>query len=73
MKRMIWNEIRKRYPDEWVLLAEPETVKGLKIKAGIPIAHSANRSEIYRKQRSLEGDYAILFTGEIAKDKVFVL
>jgi len=22
--RMIWNEIRKRYPDEWVLLAEKD-------------------------------------------------
>ena len=73
MERMVWDEIKKRYPEEWVLLGEPETEKGLSISSGILIAHNPNRSEIYQKQRNLEGDYTILFTGEIAKDKIFVL
>lgn len=73
MERLAFNEIKTRYPDEWVLLKDPETVEGLSIKSGVLVAHSSNRDDIYRKQRNLKGDYAILFTGEIAKDKVFVL
>ncbi len=73
MERMIWQEIKARFPNEWVLLAQPETENGVRIKAGVPLAHSADRGVIYREQRNLHGDFAILFTGEIAKEKVFAL
>ncbi len=73
MKRITLDQIKKRYPNEWVLLAEPETDKMLNIKSGIVIAHSPQRSEIYLKQRGLEGNYAIEYTGDIAKNKIFVL
>ncbi|MFQ5706010.1 MAG: hypothetical protein ACE5HO_01090 [bacterium] len=46
MKRMSLNEIRKKYPDEWVLLAGPETDEFLNIKTAVVIAHSPHRSEI---------------------------
>ena len=73
MKHMNLHEIKKKYPDEWVLLAEPETDEVLNIKNAVVIAHSPQRSEIYLKQRHLEGHYAIEYTGEIAKSKVFAL
>lgn len=73
MERLTFDEIKKRHPDEWVLLAEPETESGLSIKSGVLVAHNPKRGEIYRKQLHLKGDYAILFTGDIAKNKIFVL
>lgn len=73
MERLTFNEIKKRHPDEWVLLADPEEANALTHLSGILIAHSPNRTDIYKKQRNLVGDYAILFTGNISKDKIFVL
>jgi hypothetical protein len=73
MERTTLDKIKKRHPNEWVLLAEPETDAMLNIKSGIVIAHSPHRSEIYLRQRGLEGNYAIEYTGEIAKNKIFVL
>ncbi|MFQ5627194.1 MAG: hypothetical protein ACE5I1_00420 [bacterium] len=73
MERMIFDEIKKSYPDEWVLLADPETDEILNLLSGIVVAHSTNRDDIYKRQLNLKGDYAIEYTGEIAKNKIFVL
>lgn len=47
MKRLTLEEIKNRYPNEWVLLADPETDSVLNIKTGIVVAHSPHRNEIY--------------------------
>jgi len=73
MERMALDQIRKKYPDEWVLLIEPETDKVLHIRSGIVAAHSPKRKDIYDKLQLYKERRAVYFTGEIGKDKVFAL
>ena len=73
MERLELQEIKKKYPDEWVLLIELETDESLNIRSGIVAAHSPKRTEIGEKLRQYDKRRAIYFTGEVAKDKIFAL
>ena len=61
------EEIKKKYREEWVLgevIEEDEFGQPTEIEL---IAHSKARDEIYDKQRDLNKDVAIIYTGEIPK------
>ena len=60
------EEIKKKYREEWVLaevIEEDEFGQPTEVEL---IAHSKAR-EIYEKQRELNKDIAIIYTGEIPK------
>lgn len=62
------EEIKKKYKDEWVLLRVSKVDNsGFPIKGEV-IAHSKTRDSIYERQRELEGDLAVIYTGEIPKE-----
>ena len=72
-----FEDIKKMYPDEWVLLANPE-MKEPTIQAsivsqlvrGIVLAHSKDKREIAYQSRSLKQGfkrYTCVFTGEISR------
>lgn len=62
------EEIKKKYKDEWVLLRVSRVDDSGFAVEGEVIAHSKSRHDIYEKQRALEGDLAIIYTGEIPKE-----
>ena len=67
-------EIQKKFDSEWVLLEDPETEAGLKIKGGKILWHSKDRDEVYRKAREFKPKHsAILYTGKLPEDRVIVL
>ena len=67
-------EIQKRFDSEWVLLEDPETENGLKVKSGKMLWHSKDRDEVYRKARELKPKHsAVLYIGNLPQDTVIVL
>jgi len=72
MKEMTFEEIKKKYPNEWVLIADPIEDEMLEVKSGKVIAHSAKRDMIYSALKERRGNFAIRYTGKI-KGKTFVL
>jgi hypothetical protein len=75
MERLKIQEIKEKYPDEWVLLIEPETDANtlLRIRSGIVALHSPKRSDVYAALQQYTERRAIYFTGEIGKNKVYAL
>lgn len=64
MEEKTWEEIRKQYPDSWVLIANPVIHQG--IQAGIPLFAHKERDEI-TKHMSLAQNYeatTVRFTGD---------
>ncbi len=61
--------IKKRYPDEWVLVASPQK-EGIKIVGGIVLAHNADKRLMALEGRDLIKIYAStahFYTGEMPK------
>lgn len=61
------EDIKKKYREEWVLaevIEEDEFGEPTEVEL---IAHSKARDEIYDKQREINKDVAIIYTGEIPK------
>jgi hypothetical protein len=65
MQRMTYEEIKKTYPDEWVLIDDIEVDKFLEIVSGVVVAHSRSRDEIGRVMLENPGNYGIRYTGKI--------
>lgn len=68
------REIRRRFPNEWVLLMDPKHDKTMAVTRGTVVGESKDRDEVYRKARDLKlKKVAILYTGEFPKDMAIVL
>ncbi len=73
-ERLSWTEIQQRYPDEWVLLDDPELDEGFEVRAGTLVHHSADKSETDDRAIELRlSSSALLFTGELDPDLAFAL
>jgi hypothetical protein len=71
---LTWDEIVEKYPDEWVLIDEPETTALLDVVRGRVVAHDISASVVERCAfRMRLRDSALLFTGEPDPSVVFVL
>jgi hypothetical protein len=63
-ERLTWAEIERRYPDEWVLIADPELTSELDVVAGRLMFHSKDPDEVNLRADELRlTDEAFLFTG----------
>ena len=63
---LTWDEIVAKYPDEWVLIDEPETTAGLDILGGRVIGHHEQLEVVERLDSDLRLRYsALLFTGPL--------
>ena len=72
--RMTVDEIKKQFPDEWVLLADPETGEGQHVVSGELLFHSPSRDTLYEKALELKPKHsAVLFTGKIPKGTAILL
>ncbi|MCY7330224.1 MAG: hypothetical protein LH618_16860 [Saprospiraceae bacterium] len=64
------EEIRRRYPNEWVLLANP-LLEGLEIRGGQVLVHDSDKRNMALQGKDLIRKYARvthLYTGEIPKN-----
>ncbi|MEG4865474.1 MULTISPECIES: hypothetical protein [unclassified Microcoleus] len=60
------EEIFRLYPDEWVLIVNPELDEELNVIRGEVLAHATERDEIYSKLSLRKGkSVAIEYTGSI--------
>ena len=67
-------EIQKKFNSEWILLEDPETEDGLRVKSGKVLWHSKDRDEVYRKARQFRPKHsAVLYTGKLPQDTAIVL
>ena len=68
------EEIKQRYPHEWVLIVEPEIDKYLNVIRGKVLAHSPDRDEAYSQFPLRQGKpVAIEYTGPIPDNLVVML
>ncbi len=66
-----FEEIKMLYPNEWVLIAEPEFVN-TEIQGGIVLLHGKDRREIAYSGRDLVKNYesyTLRFTGDFPKNR----
>ena len=69
------DEIKKQFPDEWVLLGNP-VINNTKVLSGIPIYHAKDKREIAHQGIKWWEGYTgatIVYTGEFAKNRRFWL
>lgn len=68
------DQIKSRFPCEWVLLVEPEESDDLEVRGGRVLFHSPSSEELYRKAAELRpGQFATVYTGEIPEDMEYAL
>ncbi len=62
-KRMTWKEMKKNYPDEWLLIIDFELDSSGRIVAGTVSRHSKEKDDVYCMP-SLNRPTAFRYTGE---------
>ena len=72
-RKMPVAQIKAKYKDEWVLLADYDLDDRNEPLRGVVVAHSKDREEIYNRQMSIEKGLCILYTGELPKDLAIML
>ncbi len=76
MKETVKNidEIKNLYPDEWVLIGNPEMDESeLRVLSGIPVLHSKDKKEVYYLGKSKTGRYntiTVIYTGAVKPVRV---
>ena len=78
-----FEDIKKLYPNEWVLIANPEMREPAvqasivsQLIRGIVLAHSTDKRELAYQSRPLKKgfkSYTCVYTGEISKKRKFWL
>jgi hypothetical protein len=67
-------EIETQFPDEWVLVENPQTNDALEVQSGRVLAHSKDRDGLYRQTAAMHpARFAVLYTGTFPKDAVIIL
>jgi len=62
------EQIKAKYPNEWLLLKDCELDASTSLRKGRVLAHSKDRGEIHRKLRKHSGNLCIHFTGSLPPD-----
>ncbi|MGH7773309.1 MAG: hypothetical protein ACREQA_13870 [Candidatus Binatia bacterium] len=62
------EQIKAKYPNEWLLLKDCELDASTSLRKGRVLAHSKDREEIHRALRKHSGNLCIHFTGSLPPD-----
>jgi hypothetical protein len=62
------ENIKIKYPNEWLLLEDCELDASTTLRKGRVIAHSKDREEIHRALKEHSGNLCIHFTGSLPPD-----
>jgi hypothetical protein len=66
-----FDELKKKYPNEWVLLGNPE-MKNTSVLGGVVLYHSKDKKEVCYIGRDKTGDFStvtIAFAGEVKQNR----
>ncbi len=67
-------EIEAQFPDEWVLVENPQTNDALEVQSGRVLGHSKDRDELHQQAMALRTRrFAVLYTGTYPEDAVIIL
>jgi len=61
--KMTWEDMKKKYPDEWLLIVDFEVDHSGHIVSGIVERHSKEKDDVYRLP-ALNKSSAFRYTGE---------
>jgi hypothetical protein len=61
--KLTWEEMKKLYPNEWLLITDYDTDESGHILSGIVARHSVEKDEVYRLP-ALKESSAFKYTGE---------
>jgi hypothetical protein len=73
LERLTFDEMKRCYPDEWLLVRDCELNEVMQLVSGVVVAHHPQRSVIHRQQLTMDGALAVVYSGAIAKDEIYVL
>ena len=83
LEKISFDEIKILYPDEWILIGNPEMDTPLlqtsirnKLKSGVVLYHSKDRREIGYKAKEMRQGYkkvTLIYSGEIPKNRKWLL
>jgi len=72
-ERMTIAEIEASFPNEWILVVDPDTGPDLSIRSGIVAVHSRDRDEVDRTGIALKAKrVAVWFNGEPPEDELII-
>ena len=60
-QKMTWEEMKKTFPDEWLLITDYEHNEMGQLRAGIVVRHSKEKQEVFR-QPALDKDCAFKYS-----------
>ena len=66
------TRLKKRFPNEWLLLTHVTADDLTRPIKGRLVAHSKNRDDIYDRLRTVRGGFAIEYTGRIPRDLIVI-
>ena len=65
------DEIKLRYPNQWVLIGDPDTNNAQAVLRGTVLWHSTDRDEVYNKAIELRPKHvAFCFTGRVPQENM---
>lgn len=65
------DEIGSRYPNEWVLIGDPQTNEAQTVLSGTVLWHSPDRDEVYKKSVELRPKHvAFHYTGKVPQENM---
>jgi hypothetical protein len=68
------DEIKDRYPSEWVLIGDPRTDEAAQLLAGRVLFHGPDRDPVYRKAVELRlPHFAVRYLGEFPENMALML
>jgi hypothetical protein len=67
------DELKVRYPDEHVLLADPQTNEQMQVVSGRVLWHGKDRDELYRKALELRPQHSAFVYTRTTPDKTIYM
>ena len=72
-ERMTFEEMAKKYPDEWLFIVDCEHSASTELISGIVAVHSPSRDVINKASAKYKGGAAIRYTGKPPEGRLYLL
>ena len=72
-ERMTFEEMAKKYPDEWLFIVDCEHSASTELISGIVAVHSPSRDIINKASAKYKGGAAIRYTGKPPEGRLYLL
>ncbi|MBI4862199.1 MAG: hypothetical protein HY815_18365 [Candidatus Riflebacteria bacterium] len=68
-EKLPWDEIKKKFPDEWVVLVDYELDGDIPTN-GVVLDHGSVKKEVYQRLREINDECFVLYTGKMRRGLV---